>query len=166
MAIPTVFTGFWCAGSTVGALSGHCGAQCCHVVPGRVVCAGVKATVAPGHDGARLCSLFPAPCVLLCFLSLTLQLFFYTWRNPVSPASQVSCSCVISFKNSFKILCWTTTFCLAQPCVGYCMSWNFCANSEPTNEQQYSSMNWTWNPGVDRSLPTNGSSWIYITVWI
>ena len=35
MAIPTVFTVLWCAGtvwSTVGALSGHCGALCCHVV--------------------------------------------------------------------------------------------------------------------------------------
>ena len=35
VAIPTVFTVLWCAGtvwSTVGALSGHCGALCCHVV--------------------------------------------------------------------------------------------------------------------------------------
>ena len=111
MAIPTVFTGFWCAGtvwSTVGALSGHCGALCRHVVPGCVVCAGVKAMVAPGHDGALLCLLSPTPCVLLWLLLLTLQLFFYTWHNPLSPASQVCSSCVIGFTSSLK-------YCLGPP---------------------------------------------------
>ena len=105
MAIPTVFTGLWCAGtvwSTVGALSGLCGALCRHVVPGCVVRAGVKAMVAPGHDGALLCLLSPTPCVLLWLLLLTLQLFFYTWHNPLSPASQVCSSCVIGFTSSLK----------------------------------------------------------------
>ena len=80
----------------------HCGALCCHVVPGCVVCTGVKAMVAPGHDGALLCLLSPISCVLLWLLLLTLQLFFYTWRSPVSPASQVCSSCVTGFTSSFK----------------------------------------------------------------
>ena len=64
--------------------------------------------VAPGHDGALLCLLSPTPCVLLWLLLLTLQLFFYTWHNPLSPASQVCSSCVIGFTSSLK-------YCLGPP---------------------------------------------------
>ena len=71
--------------------------------------------VAPGHDGALLCWLSPAPCVLLCLLLLTLQLFFYTWRGPVSPASQFCFSCVIGFDTVLGHCCLLrVTLCRVQ----------------------------------------------------
>ena len=120
VAIPTVFTGFWCAGtvwSTVGALSGHCGALCCHVVPGCVVCAGVKAMVAPGHDGALLCLLSPTPCPSL---ALVTQRCNSSSIRGTTLCLRRWCK-ILDLQLVFVFsLCWSTAVCLAQPCVGYC----------------------------------------------